>query len=118
MFIRHLGIARVKRLARWTSDELVALGIENMCRFDFVGLTECFDADVRQLNTLYGWDLPLPTISCNQTPDRPRASDLDGDTLNLIRGITRLDARLYQHARYVLGPLRAIDDRHKNILQK
>ncbi len=31
-------------------------------------------------------------------------------------GMTRLDARLYQHARYVMGPLRGLDDRHNNIL--
>jgi hypothetical protein len=68
-------------------------------KLDFVGFYESLREDVRQLSEICGWDssLPLPTV--NVTPRRSSQTELDAETLDLIRRLNQDDIKLYEYAK-------------------
>lgn len=104
MFIENIDMLSRHRLACVPQDELFEMAVENLKLFDFIGFTETFDKDLRFLSQKYGWGLPRRIDKRNRGPERPRAEALDGETLDLLRSVTRLDRRLYDHVRKQVYP--------------
>lgn len=72
---------------------------ENLSKyFHFVGLTEEFDAGLFLLRRSLGWRLPF-YIKKNITLKKPRADEIDVQTLALLREANSFDLELYEFAR-------------------
>jgi hypothetical protein len=84
------------------ADELVEIACRRLDRMAVVGVTERMD----EVAELVGWtlgfdDLPAPGRH-NAAPAPWRLDDVPPATLDRIRELTRLDARVYAHAHAVL----------------
>lgn len=104
MFISNIDMMSRHRLACCSFDELFEKAIENTRIFDFIGFTESFGKDLAHLNSTYNWDLSDDIGVLNQSPDKKNASELDEETMDLVRGVTRLDRRLYQYVKKQIYP--------------
>jgi hypothetical protein len=91
-------------------DELVERAGRRLDRMAFVGLTERMDESVRLLGRTFGWDDLPPPPRLNATPAGPE--DVPASTLNRIRELTELDARVHAHAR------RLFEDRVRRLRQE
>jgi len=104
MFISNIDMLNRHRLACLPQDELFDMAVENLKLFDFIGFTETFDRDLRLLNDRYAWGLPRTLGAVNRTPRRRRLSEIDAETHELLRAVTRLDRRLYEYVRKRVYP--------------
>jgi hypothetical protein len=68
-------------------------------RLDFVGFFESLREDARRLSEICGWDPEIPLPMANVTPRRGSRTDLDPETLELIRELNRDDIELYGYAK-------------------
>ncbi len=104
MFIANIDMLSRHRMACRSFDELFEKAMENASFFDFIGFTESFDKDLAHLNSKYNWGLSSEIDVLNKSPERKNASELDEETMDLVRGVTRLDRRLYQHVKKQIYP--------------
>lgn len=104
MFIANIDMLSRHRLACVPQDELFDMAVENMQLFDFIGLTETFDKDLRFLNHRYCWGLPRQVGRQNPSPARLHYAELTADTRELLRSVTRLDRRLYKYVQTRVYP--------------
>jgi hypothetical protein len=72
--------------------------IENLHRFDIVGLAEEFDVFLKRLDKTLGWPTPYEYERCNVQPDRVKAEDLDDEQMDIITKYNAFDFRLYEEA--------------------
>ncbi len=104
MFISNIDMMSRHRLACCSFEELFEKAVENTRIFDFIGFTESFNTDLEYLNSRYNWGLSEDVGVLNKSPDRKNATELDEETMDLVRGVTRLDRRLYQYVRKQIYP--------------
>lgn len=104
MFISNIDMMSRHRAACCSIDELFEKALENTRIFDFIGFTENFDKDLAHLNVKYNWGLSSEVDILNKSPDRKSAAELDEETMDLVRGVTRLDRRLYQYVKKQIYP--------------
>lgn len=78
---------------------VLELAKRNLRRFDCVGFYEQLEPSIRELWARCGWSLPAGVIpSHNVTRSRPRAAELDDETLRLLRRGNALDQAVYDYA--------------------
>lgn len=87
----HLPFGRLNPDMR---DEALA----NLDRYAAIGITEQFDNSLRILTHRFGWR-NVSYEKQNVTSDRPRAEDIEPETLALIRQINEYDMLVYEKAR-------------------
>ena len=104
MFISNIDMLSRHRLACVPQDELFDMAVENVSLFDFIGFTETLDKDLRLLNYRYGWGLPRVVRTLNRTAKRKRVVDLDAESHDMLRAVTRLDRRLFEYVRKRVYP--------------
>ncbi len=66
--------------------------IEN--HFSFVGTVEKFDESLIILKKMYGWRTPFYGV-INKTSNRPRVSEIDKETLEIVTYYNAADIKLY-----------------------
>ncbi len=93
------GLAGEQDMWGWelTEDELLAKAIGNLAEFDFVGLTETFDADIGQVFREVGVRRKLKIAVANTTRSGFAESCLSSAARRRLRAITELDRELYAH---------------------
>lgn len=77
-------------------DAMLELALSNLYKqFDFVGIVEQLDHDVRRLSARFGWPsgLSMPILNVDPEPLR----DVDAETLAALQRYNRLDIALYDH---------------------
>ena len=72
---------------------------ERLASFVTVGFTEDFANSLHRISRCMEWPLPQPFEAVNVNPERPRRTEIDGDTINLICRLTEVDQRLYKFAK-------------------
>lgn len=84
-----------KRLYEFREDELIARALKNLKTFDYVGLTECFDADCGEIFASLGIPYSRPANKVNAA-QRPSVSRLPDSTIEKLRNLTTLVRVLYE----------------------
>ncbi len=79
-------------------DGLLALALQNLNDFSYVGFTETFDKD--QVNILrdIGIKIPVGSFKSNSNPGRPLFDGLPQSSKDLLLELTTLDRQLYEKA--------------------
>jgi hypothetical protein len=72
---------------------------ERLTGFVTVGFTEDFANSLHRISRCMEWPLPQPFEAVNVNPERPRRTEIDDATINLIGGLTEVDQRLYEFAK-------------------
>jgi hypothetical protein len=86
-------------LCDFSKKELVGQAGEHLRKFDYVGLTDTFDADVSHIMEALGASLTLPPTKINVSENRLRLADLSTSTIALLEELTELDREVYEKAR-------------------
>ncbi len=81
------------------NDELLARAKARMSDFAFVGLTEQFDESIELLCRTFGWQQPPTSKLINVGTNRPTASDISEEALEVIRENNKLDYMLYDYGK-------------------
>ena len=72
---------------------------ERLAGFVTVGFTEDFANSLHRISRCMEWPLPQPFEAVNVNPERPRRTEIDDITINLICRLTEVDQRLYKFAK-------------------
>ena len=115
MFVANIDMMNRHRYACVSQDELYEMAISNLDLFDFIGLTETFDRDIRYLNDRYAWGAGYSYAIANITAARKRVDELDDETIELLRGVTALDRRLYRYVKRTCYPAQFSDEVPANL---
>lgn len=83
-------------------EGMLARAVENLRSCAVVGLTEQFDLSLLLLQRAFGWR-HIGYARANVGVDRPPSAALGAKTLEAVRRYNRLDLRLYDEARRLLG---------------
>ena len=83
----------------FSEDELIDLAFEHLQDFSYIGLTETFDMDRRQILGDLQLQDDMVEMVTNKTPDRRYISDLDEEEIALLMRLTELDRKLYDFVR-------------------
>jgi len=88
-----------KTISDYTEEELLALSIQHLNEFDFIGFTETFDHDIKIILKALGISKKGSIRKSNVTKNKHFLSELPTSTRKLLDQLTELDTRLYEHAR-------------------
>ncbi len=89
-------------------ESLLTCSLERLATFAYIGLTEAFDTDLRQLSDLMGID--IPRLQQNRSPNTAKRSlDLTAALLLQIEKLNRMDAVLYAYANMLRGEANWVD---------
>lgn len=80
----------------FTESELLGLAIEHLDDFSYVGLTETFDSDAKEIFTQLKMSATKPP-KINVTESKPLIGDISNEELALLHDLTQLDLQLYSH---------------------
>jgi hypothetical protein len=81
------------------ADTLFERAKERLAGFVTVGFTEDFANSLHRISRCMEWPLTQDFETVNVNPERPRRTEIDGDTINLICRLTEVDQRLYEFAK-------------------
>ena len=77
--------------------------IENLHKFDVVGLAEEFDSFLTRLDKTLSWPVGYTFENCNTQPDRIKAEDLTDEQMDIVTRFNVHDIRLYEEAIKIVG---------------
>jgi len=78
-------------------DELLGMSLEHLSALSYVGLTENFEEDCKVIFSALGLPPSGEKVIENANATRPRQGDISEGTIDIIRNITELDQKLYDH---------------------
>ena len=79
-------------------DELLELAMRHLNEFSYVGFTETFEKDQKNILKDIGITIPVGNHKCNTNPERPLFEGLPQSSKNLLLELTKLDRVLYEKA--------------------
>lgn len=97
----HVAKTTQFSLDKLTVDESLALALNSMDDFGFVGLVERFQDSLFLLSYIFGWKPILNSRRENAAKVKKPLEEVAESTLEVIRANSQLDAQLYTHAREV-----------------
>jgi hypothetical protein len=87
-----------RNILSFSPDEILALAIQHLDDFSYIGFAETFEEDRDHILKALGLVPPKHKIVSNANPGRPTARDLPASTLKLLDELTRMDKELYKAA--------------------
>ena len=87
---------------------LLRMAKQNLKAFDHVGFVDTFDRDIVSILGGLGVDEPRKLAKHNASENKPVRAALPASTMKLLIGLTKLDRRLYRHARLRYQALRPL----------
>jgi len=78
--------------------ELLALAIQHLDDFSYIGFTESYDEDQDKILKDIGITIPVGKHKSNANPGRPLFEGLPQSSKDLLMGLTELDRVLYEEA--------------------
>ena len=81
------------------ADTLFERAKERLAGFVTVGFTEDFTNSLHRISRCMEWPLPQSFEAVNVSPERPRRTEIDDATINLICRLTEVDQRVYEFAK-------------------
>ncbi len=95
----HVAKTTQFNLNQLSVEETLALAVESLDEFGFVGLVERFQDSLFLLSYIFGWKPILNSRRENAAKQKPALAEIAESTLEVIRTNSQLDAELYQRAK-------------------
>jgi hypothetical protein len=92
------GHTNGRNILSYEPDEMLALAIQHLDVFSYVGFAENFEADRDNILRDLGIHPPCVKVVSNANPGRPTAKHLPPATRHLLASLTQLDQVLYETA--------------------
>jgi len=91
-----------------STDTMVASAIENLAKFDVVGVLEDLGAFKRDLRYVLGADIDIPIRNTSPTPAHQRRKEITPDIHRKVVALCRQDREVYDYvANHLIGTSRA-----------